>query len=127
MIELFWFFFLGAGLTVRAITPSFHWKNKTPTHFLRKKTNKNIHHIHIGIVLAIVAFFIYLVYGFNKPLLFFAAIGLSMIADQLLIVKDISQYNYFTIKYFSKRGLLLSILGHVIVGIIMTLILLAIA
>lgn len=116
MIGQFWLYFLGTGLIMRAITPPLHFRNKTPTHYLRRKTKKNIHHLHIGFLFAIAAFFLVMINGINKPLLFFGAMALSLIADEIFIVSDFSEY-------FGKKGFFLSVLGHMIIGIIMTLIL----
>lgn len=116
MIEQFWFYFLGTGIITRILTPPFHFRNKTPTHFLRTKTQKNIHHIHIGLVFAIASLFIIILHGLNKPLLFFGAVGLSFIADEIFLMKNFSDY-------FSKKGFLLSIVGHLIIGVAITLLL----
>ncbi len=120
MITQFWLYFLGVGIVTRVLTPPFHFKNKTLTHYIRKKTKKNIHHLHFGLLFAITAFLLILLRGINNPLLFFAAIGLSLIADEIFVFRDI-QKNLES--YFTKKSFFLSILGHFIIGIIMTLIL----
>ena len=102
---------------MRVLTPPFHFKNKTITHYIRKKTKKNIHHLHFGLLFAITALLLILLRGINNPLLFFAAMGLSLIADEIFIFRDVQE------KYFTKKGFFLSILGHFIIGVIMTLIL----
>ncbi|MEM0465154.1 MAG: hypothetical protein QXW97_00435 [Candidatus Pacearchaeota archaeon] len=117
MIGLFWFFFLGTGIVVRALTPPLHFRNKTITHKIRSKTGKNIHHLHIGVIFTFLATIVIILHGINKPLLFVAALGLSLIADQIFIISDFSDY-------FNKKGLFMSILGHLIVGLIATLFLL---
>lgn len=119
MIGLFWFFFLGTGVVIRAITPPFHFKNKSITHHIRRKTGKNIHHLHIGFIFAIIAGLLILIEGLNKPLLFFLAMALSFIADEIFISSDFSDY-------FKKKGLFMSILGHFIIGVIATAVLLMI-
>lgn len=106
-------YFLGTGIVMRMLTPSAHFKNKSLTLFLRSKTQKNIHHFHLGLLLALVALFILFFNGMNKPILFFSAIGLSLIADEMFILHDFSTY-------FKKKGLVLSILGHVLIGGIIT-------
>ena len=116
MIEQFWFYFLGTGIVTRILTPPLHFRNKTPTNFVRRKTKKEIHHFHFGLLFAIVALFIIALHGLNKPILFFAAMGFSLVADELFIVKDFSNY-------FTRKGLLLSIVGHLVVGVIITLLL----
>jgi hypothetical protein len=119
MIGLFWFFFLATGVVTRALTPSLHFKNRTLTHQIRRKTGKNIHHLHIGFIFAIIVGFLILFRGLNSPLLFFAAVALSFIADEVFIMSDFSDY-------FKKKGLFMSILGHLIIGIIATSVLLMI-
>jgi len=116
MIEQFWLYFLGTGVVIRTLTPPLHFRNKTPTNFIRRKTQKEIHHFHFGLIFAIAALLLIAINGLNKPILFFGAIGLSFIADELFIVKDFS-------KYFTRKGLMLSILGHLIIGVIITLLL----
>ena len=117
MIGQFWLYFLGTGIVMRILTPPFHFRNKTITHYIRKKTNKDIHHLHFGLLFAIAAILLMFFNGLNKPLLFFGAMGLSLIADEIFFVKNFSNY-------FSKKGFLLSIVGHLIIGIIITIILL---
>jgi hypothetical protein len=117
MIEQFWFYFLGTGIVTRILTPPLHFRNKTPTHFVRKKTQKEFHHFHLGLIFAIVAIvFVFLKGGINNPLLFFAAMGMSFVADELFIVKNFSEY-------FTKKGLFLSVMGHLVVGIMITILL----
>jgi hypothetical protein len=120
MISQFWLYFLGAGIVMRVLTPPLHFKNKTITYFIRKKTKRNIHHIHIGLLFAITAFLLILLKGINNPLLFFAALGLSFIADEIFITGNLGNSQD---KYFTKKGFFLSILSHLVIGIIMTLIL----
>ncbi|MBR9703984.1 hypothetical protein GOV12_01125 [Candidatus Pacearchaeota archaeon] len=119
MIGLFWIYFIGTAIVMRTITPPFHFKNKTITQQLRKRTGKNIHHLHIGFIFAIIAGFLIIIKGLNRPLLFFAAMALSFIADEIFIMSDFSDY-------FKKEGLLMSILGHVTIGFIATALLLLI-
>jgi len=116
MIEQFWVYFLGTGIVTRILTPPLHFRNKTPTNLIRRKTKKEIHHFHFGLLFAIAAVLLIALNGLNKPILFFGAIGLSFIADELFIIKDFSEY-------FTKKGLFLSVLGHLVIGIIITLIL----
>ncbi len=121
MITQFWLYFLGAGLVMRVLTPPFHFKNKTVTHYIRKKTNKTtIHHLHFGLLFAIAALLLIIFRGINNPLLFVGAFGLSLIADEVFIIKKL-QFDYS--EYFTKKSLLYSILGHLIIGIIITLVL----
>ncbi len=117
MITQFWLYFLGAGLVMRVLTPPYHFKNKTITHYIRKKTKKNIHHLHFGLLFAIAALFLIIFRGINNPLLLMSAFGLSLIADEIFIFKNIQE------KYFTKKGLFLSVLGHLVIGIIITLVL----
>jgi len=116
MIQQFWLYFLGTGIVMRILTPPLHFRNKTPTNFVRRKTQKEIHHFHFGLIFAIAAMLLVAINGLNKPILFFGAIGLSFIADELFIVKDFS-------KYFTRNGIFLSILGHLLIGAIITLLL----
>ena len=101
---------------MRTLVPPLHFRNKTPTNFIRRKTQKEIHHFHFGLIFAIAALLLIAINGLNKPILFFGAIGLSFIADELFIMKDFS-------KYFTRKGLMLSILGHLVIGVIITMIL----
>jgi hypothetical protein len=121
MIEQFWMYFLGTGVVMRLLVPPLHFKNKTPTNFIRRKIQKNsshmeIHHFHFGLLFAVAALLLIAIHGLNKPILLFGAMGLSFIADELFIVKDFSEY-------FTKKGLYLSVLGHVLIGVIITLLL----
>lgn len=116
MIEQFWFYFLGTGIVTRILVPPLHFRNKTPTNFVRRKTKKEIHHFHFGLLFAIAAMLLIVINGLNKPILFLGAIGLSFIADELFIMKDFS-------KYFTRKGIFLSVLGHLVIGVIITLLL----
>ena len=117
MISQFWLYFLGTGIIMRMIVPPLHSRNKTPTCYVRNKTNRDIHHFHFGVLFAITALLLVLLNGLNKPLLFFGAMGLSLMADELFIIRDISS------KYFTKKGVFLSVLGHILIGIVITLVL----
>lgn len=113
MIPLFWFYFACCGILTRAITPSLHFKNKTLTGWLRNKTQKNIHHLHFGLIIGGIAMLVMLLSGVTKVNLFFIAIGGSFVADEMFIIKD---YN----KYFEKNNMLYSILGHILIGALLT-------
>jgi len=118
MLTQFWLYFLGAGIVMRLLTPPFHFKNKTVTHSIRRKTKKEIHHFHFGILFAVAALLLIVFRGINNPFLFLGALGLSLVADEVFIIKKI-QMDYS--EYFTKKSLLYSILGHLIIGVIITL------
>ena len=116
MIGQFWLYFLGTGVVMRILTPPFHFRKKTITHYLREKTKKEIHHLHFGLLFAIMALMLIFAKGLTQPLLFFAAMAMSFIADEVFLIKDFTEY-------FSKKGLMLSVVGHVLIGLAMTAIL----
>jgi len=84
--------------------------SKTFTGYLRKKTKKDLHHIHLGILILIVSllFFIFKE-NFLFSLLF--GIGTSLVLDQILPLIGLENY-------FDKKMVLASFLLHMIESII---------
>jgi hypothetical protein len=117
MIPQFLTYFLGTGIIIRLLTPPLHFKNKTITHKIRKKTGINIHHLHIGIVIFTSCLLLLLIKDLNTPILLISSIGLSFMADEVCIYKTIDE------KYFTKEGFKLSIISHIIIGIIIVFLL----
>ena len=122
MILLFWIFFIATGFIIRILTNLTHNPRKYPytknlTGYLRKLTKKEIHHIHLGFLLFLITLLLILISGFNKINIILGAISLSLIADQII------PYLNSLINYFEKKGIISSILAHVIIGIIVTLVL----
>ena len=91
-------------------------KSKTITCWLRRKTGFDFHHLHFGILILIIIFPLILINGFNILLIIFLAIGLSLVTDQIvpLIFRKIC--------YFSRTGIVSSIILHLIVALIFYLI-----
>lgn len=83
-------------------------KSKTLTQKLRNRTNFEIHHIHFGFIGIILSFFVFMIFGVSSSFIFLVAVNLSLICDQVfpLIFKKIC--------YFSKLGISLAILSHLI-------------
>ena len=90
---------------------------KTPTFKIRVKTGWDIHHIHLGFILLMITMLITLIYGLTKNQIIFYSISLSLIADQIapLLFKKIC--------YFSRKGISLAIILHLIIALISIIIL----
>ena len=88
--------------------------SKTFTGYLRKKTKKDIHHIHLGRVILFGSFLLLI---FRENLLFSisAGIGTSLVLDQIFPLMNLGNY-------FSRKMVLASILLHLITSIIILLI-----
>jgi hypothetical protein len=119
MIVLFWIFFIATGFFVRILTHLTHNNRKYPytrnlTGYLRKLTKKDIHHIHLGFLLFLITLLLIFIFGANSFNIILSAISLSLIADQII------PYLNSSVKYFEKKGILSSILAHIILGLIVT-------
>jgi len=116
MIKLFLIAFLSTFFIERVLTHVLDGpdvcKPKTPTEFLRKKTGKNIHHIHLGFVMLILAVLIFFVSDAEKTPVVLMAVGLSLIADQIFLL-----FLFKDTCYFSKKSIALSAIAHGIVVI----------
>ena len=99
-------------LITRLITHKFHIigkglkQQKTLTGLIRRKTNFEIHHIHFGFLLLIIVLSYYFV--FNILFVILLAISMSLIADQIFPLFKLCCY-------FSKTGIILAILNHIII------------
>jgi hypothetical protein len=82
---------------------------KTITGWLRIKTGFDWHHIHLGIILIFISFFL-LNFNYNLFLVIFA-IGISLFADQIFPLLNFG--NYFGRKMFS-----VSIILHLVISLI---------
>ncbi len=105
------YYFLSTLIITLAITRvashSLHFKKKTLTHLLRRKTSIDLHHIHLGFLLFIISI-IYL-WLLGKTILFaiFFGISLSLISDQ--IIPYIGLFDYFEFK-----GIVSSLILHIL-------------
>lgn len=113
MVDLFLFSLIFTGLFVRLITHKFHVvgkdlkKQKTLTGYFRKNFNFELHHIHFGFLILFITLIYYL---FSEDLiLFLLGISLSLIVDQWLSLF------FKRVCYFSRLGILSSLLGHLMV------------
>lgn len=114
MINQFITIFILTFIVTRVFTHLLHnkediKKSKTLTQKLRDCTNFEIHHIHLGFIGLILSFFIYFIFGPSLSFVVLVAINLSLICDQIipLIFKQIC--------YFSKIGICLAIILHLVV------------
>ena len=111
MIPQFIIYFLCTGIIVRILTPPLHFRNRTVTGYLRHKTQKEIHHFHFGILIFFIAIGLLLFKGEpNNLIILSGAVGLSLMADEIFIRKDYSEY-------FKKYSLWYSVIAHIIIGI----------
>lgn len=87
-------------------------KAKTLTGFLRRKTGFDWHHVHLGMIIIIISFFLFKI----KFIVFliFLAVGMSLFLDQIFPLINIGNY-------FSKKMFFISFLLHLIVSLFITL------
>ena len=85
--------------------------SKTLTAYLRKRTRKDLHHIHIGFGILLVAVPWIIHSGIGRMNIFFLGIGLSLVIDQLLPFFKFGNY-------FSKKMLRASIILHLLIAIL---------
>ncbi len=86
--------------------------SKTLTHYIRKTTKKDIHHIHIGILLILIIIPLLIVHGITTKNILSLAVALSLIIDQ--IVPFINRKS----DYFDKSNILIALLLHIVVALI---------
>lgn len=93
---------------------TFKENSKTLTRYLRKKTKKDIHHIHIGFILLLISVLLFI---FEKVFLFaiFSGVGTSLVLDQILPLMKLGDY-------FGKKMVLAAILLHLIISIIILIV-----
>jgi len=117
MIKLFLISFLSTFLMVRLLTHLFDGpdvsKPKTPTEFLRKRTGRNIHHIHIGFAILILAGILIFASEAERTTTVLFGMGLSLIADQIFLL-----FFFKDTCYFSKKSIALALIAHTIVLLI---------
>jgi len=118
-LELFWTFFIGTWIVMRSVVTPLHIRGKTPTHFLRKRTNKDIHHIHLGFFFLLVAILVFLIQGVGYSGIALSAISLSFIADEIFLMPKPGTKEAL---YFGNKGLVLSVISHVIIGLLASVI-----
>lgn len=87
-------------------------KSKTITGLIRRKIGLDIHHIHLGIIWLIIVIPLILIYKMNNILAVFFAIGLSLVADQII------PYLFIKENYFSRKNLAVSILLHLLIVLV---------
>jgi hypothetical protein len=115
-LEIFWTYFIGTMVVMRTLARPFHIRGKTITHHIRRKTNKEIHHFHFGFFFLAFALILIFVKGqITNSVIASAAIGFSLMADELFLLRKISRDHKH---YFEKKGLVLSIIAHLIIGTI---------
>ena len=111
-------FLLALWITFLTIRPLSHFlhdrknygtqneSSKTLTGYLRRKTKKDIHHIHIGIILIAISF---LLFGIKELFFFYLlmGIGTSLVLDQILPLMKLGDY-------FDKKMVFASVLLHLV-------------
>jgi hypothetical protein len=85
-------------------------RSKTLTYILRKITNKDIHHIHLGFLILILTLIFTSFYGLNNFQVVLYGISLSLITDQLIPLM------FRKINYFNKKGFLSALFLHLIIA-----------
>jgi len=130
MIWIFWLPFIGTGLVTRAITHAMYdinnHKGKTFTGYLRRLTNREIHHIHIGALILSIVVLMIIMKDMSYPStssvssIIMGAVGLSLISDQLFFIKNKFPDYFKKGGYFGKKGIALSVLAHIMIGILVT-------
>jgi hypothetical protein len=90
-------------------------KSKTLTGLLRNKTGFDFHHIHFGFLLLLITLIYILILSVDKLSILSLAISLSLIFDQLLPWLDMGNY-------FSDKMLAISVIFHMIIALISTII-----
>jgi hypothetical protein len=120
MIKLFTITFFGTFIITRIIATLFHDfnctklkkdKSKTLTGIIRRKSGRDIHHIHFGFLILILTLIIYLL-GKFEIILF--AIGSSLILDQLIPWISLKFNSIQKINYFKIKGILSAIILHIL-------------
>jgi len=87
-------------------------KSKTITFWIRKKLNKDIHHIHIGVLILLIILPIILLTSLTRYSTILLGISLSLISDQLISLIDRSR------NYFHIRSIIESLIAHIIIIVI---------
>ena len=120
MISLFITFLFATLIFTRILAYVFHdsknygtkrEKSKTLTFVLRRKTNYDIHHIHIGFILLIFITFLISIKGFTQFAEIGLAISLSLIADQIFPLLKFGNY-------FSRKMITVSITLHSLISLL---------
>lgn len=130
MIWIFWLPFVVTGLVTRAITHIMHdpknYTGKTLTGYLRRLTNREIHHIHIGALILSIVVLMIIMKDMQYPSassitsIVMGAVGLSLISDQLFFITNKSSDYFKKGGYFGKKGIALSVVAHIMIGILIT-------
>jgi len=124
MIKLFLTSLFLTLIILRVVTHNFHdmenygtrnEKSKTLTGLLRNKTGFDFHHIHFGFLLLLITLIYILILSVDKLSILSLAISLSLIFDQLLPWLDMGNY-------FSDKMLAISVIFHMIIALISTII-----
>jgi len=141
-LELFWTFFVGTGVVMRAMVAPLHNREKTLTLHLRRKTNRDIHHIHFGFFFLAIAICVFIIRGVGFSGVALSAIGLSLIADEVFLIPKIKPKKKGIIPgilcflscimipkpgnnenlYFKKNAFILSVIAHIIIGVFASII-----
>lgn len=130
MIWIFWLPFIATGLVTRVITHAMHdhnnYKGKTFTGYLRRLTNREVHHIHIGALILSIVILMIIMNDIQYPStgsissIIMGAVGLSLISDQIFFITNKSS-NYFKKGgYFGKKGIAMSVVAHIMMGVLVT-------
>jgi hypothetical protein len=83
---------------------------KTLTGLIRKKTGKDIHHIHMGIIIVVLTLVIMFIDGLSNYKIIYLGMGLSLIADQIPVV-----YNFYN--YFERKAIISAFLLHILIAL----------
>lgn len=86
-------------------------KSKTFTHFLRKYTKIDWHHIHIGFIILFITLLFGILKGLSNITIIFIAISSSLILDQIAPLFGFGNY-------FSRKMIKVSLILHIILSVI---------
>ena len=115
MILLFLEIYVSTFVIIRVLTHLLHDPKATvaytPTWYLRKKTKIDIHHLHIGIIIVLIAFAVRYTQGIITSYVILLAIGLSLVADQFAPLINISDY-------FDRKGVIWAVIMHILFALI---------
>jgi hypothetical protein len=87
-------------------------RSKTLTGFLRKNLRRNIHHIHLGVILLIFILPSLFILNESRIMLILFAFSLSLVVDQIV------PFIYKNLDYFHRISVVLAFVFHFIVAII---------
>ena len=96
-------------------------KSKTLTGMIRRKTNIDIHHFHLGIAALLLSLVLIWIKDISSFLIFSLGVSISLIADDLTLFLR-KELNYPSDRYFEKRIAFESFVLHVVIVIVAVII-----